>query len=149
MKLANWFIPPVLILISIMGCPDVEAKEAPGKESPQTLPKAVHGAGEGDDSAVSKNMQERLQGTGELLRAILAKDFQAARASAENKLDLPPEIEKEIASGGRRSSSLARSFHEDLAGLTNALKAEDREEALAKLDTVLKRCGECHRTLVK
>jgi hypothetical protein len=109
---------------------------------------AAQGAGQSIRShEISKDMHERLRGTEEVLSFILAEDFQTAQVIAENKLRLPPDIEKEIESRGHQSSIEAKKFHENFSRLMAALKTQQREKSLLQFDALLKRCEDCHGTL--
>lgn len=90
-------------------------------------------------------MREHLKAVNEIVAGLAANDFELVSQTAHKKLGLTDEMRNMCSMfGNQEFEKIGLEFHTKADELGNVAKTKDLNKTLLALDTMLKRCNQCH-----
>ncbi len=90
-------------------------------------------------------MREHLKAVNEIVGALVANDFELVSQTAHKKLGLTDEMRNMCSMFGNQDfEKIGLEFHTKADELGDVAKTKDLNKTLLALDTMLKRCNQCH-----
>lgn len=90
-------------------------------------------------------MREHLKAVNEIVAGLAANDFELVAQTAHKKLGLTDEMRNMCSMfGNQEFEKIGLEFHTKADELGNVAKTKDLNKTLLALDTMLKRCNQCH-----
>lgn len=90
-------------------------------------------------------MREHLKAVNEIVGALAANDFELVSQTAHKKLGLTDEMRNMCSMfGNQEFEKIGLEFHTKADELGDIAKTKDLNKTLLALDTMLKRCNQCH-----
>ncbi len=90
-------------------------------------------------------MREHLRAVNEIVAGLAANDFELVSQTAHKKLGLTDEMRNMCSMfGNQEFEKIGLEFHTKADELGDVAKTKDLNKTLLALDTMLKRCNQCH-----